>query len=70
MKAACDTARSMEIKVCDCYSEWKNMSRTQDTTMLLANYINHPRREMHELFAEMLFQTLFDGEYQSSGCEQ
>lgn len=62
MQAACDVAQRMGIKVCDCYSEWKRMSRTQDTTLLLANYINHPKREMHELFAEMLFQTLFDGE--------
>lgn len=64
MKAASETALSMGVKVCDCYSEWKKLSQTQDTTMLLANYINHPKREMHELFADMLFQTLFDGDYQ------
>ena len=27
--------------------------------MLLANRINHPNRDMHELFAESLFDTIF-----------
>ena len=35
------------------------MSKTQDTTKLLANYINHPTQEMHELFANMLFEIIF-----------
>ena len=34
---------------------------TEDTTMLLANRINHPTREMHELFAQSLFNLIFPG---------
>ncbi len=62
MKEACVLAESMGIKVCDCYSEWKKLSETQDITRLLANRINHPVREMHELFAQKLFETIFDEE--------
>lgn len=36
------------------------LSETQDTTLLLANRINHPIRDMHELFAQCLFNTIFD----------
>ncbi len=62
MNAACELAESMDIKVCDCYSEWKKLSETQDITYLLANRINHPIKEMHELFAQKLFETIFDEE--------
>ena len=52
-------AEEMGVPVCDCYAEWKKLSETQDTTMMLANRINHPTREMHELFAEKLFAMIF-----------
>ncbi|MBQ8525468.1 MAG: hypothetical protein IJ460_01945 [Clostridia bacterium] len=48
--------------MCDCYAKWKKLSETEDTTMLLVNRINHPTREMHELFAQSLFELLFDGD--------
>ena len=60
MSAACELARSMGIKVCDCYSKWKKLAETRDTTVLLANGINHPTREMHELFAQSLFDTIME----------
>ena len=60
MTSAVNLAREMGITVCDCYAEWKKLSETEDITMLLANRINHPVREMHELFATMLFDTIFD----------
>lgn len=56
---AIKTAVKCGVKICDCYSEWKKLSETQDTTMLLANRINHPKAEMHYLFADMLFKTIF-----------
>lgn len=37
----------------------EKLSETEDTTKLLANGINHPVREMHELFANMLFDCIF-----------
>ena len=57
--SAIKLAEEMGITVCDCYSQWKSLSKTEDTTLLLANRINHPIKEMHELFAESLFQTIF-----------
>ncbi len=59
MDAACELASSMGVKVCDCYSQWKELSKTQDTTMLLANRINHPTKQMHTLFADSLFNVIF-----------
>ena len=53
-------AKDMGITVCDCYSRWKKLSETEDTTLLLANRINHPTREMHSLFADMLFEVIFN----------
>lgn len=59
MESAVNLAKDMGVTVCDCYAEWKKLSETQDITMLLANRINHPTKEMHELFAECLFKTIF-----------
>jgi lysophospholipase L1-like esterase len=57
--AAIALAGDMDVTVCDCYALWKERSKTEDTTKLLANGINHPIREMHELFAEELFRAIF-----------
>lgn len=59
MKAACECADDCGIEICDCYSKWKELSLTQDTTMMLANRVNHPVRDMHELFAQSLYETIF-----------
>ena len=55
-------ANEMGITVCDCYAKWKELAKTQDTTMLLANRINHPIEEMHALFAESLYEILIGTE--------
>jgi lysophospholipase L1-like esterase len=61
--AAIDLARSMNVPVCDCYSKWKELSKTQDVTMLLANRINHPTAQMHQLFADCLYSFIIgDGQ--------
>ena len=60
MNSAKEIAKKHNITVCDCYAKWKELSKTEDTTMLLANKINHPTREMHELFAQELFDKIFD----------
>ena len=62
MESACKLASSMGVAVCDCYGAWKKLSETQDTTLLLANRINHPTKEMHALFADMLFAVIFADE--------
>lgn len=62
MDRAVELARKMGVGVCDCYAKWKEMSEKQDITDLLANRINHPTREMHALFADMLFECIFGGD--------
>ncbi len=58
IESAVKLAEGMNIKVCDCYSKWKELSKTEDITMLLANRINHPVKEMHELFADGIFEII------------
>lgn len=49
------------VKVCDCYSLWKKLENSGvNTTELLANYVNHPDREMNWLFAFKLAETMFE----------
>lgn len=60
MAAAVALAERMEISVCDCYAKWKELSKTQDVTMLLANRINHPIPEMHQLFADSLYELIIE----------
>lgn len=60
MDSAVQVAKKMGVKVCDCYKKWKKLSETQDITYLLANRINHPNKEMHEMFAQSLFETIFE----------
>ena len=38
-------------------------ARGIDTTVLLANRINHPTQEMHQLFADSLYELIFDEPY-------
>ena len=67
MAAAIECARASGVRVCDCYGEWKKLeAKGVDTTSLLANSINHPTRQMHELFADMLFDMIFDEENEYS----
>ncbi len=59
VEAARKVARDHGIPVCDVYAKWKQMARLGvDTTDLLANYINHPTREMNRLFAYSLIETM------------
>ncbi len=52
-------AAEMGIPVCDVYAKWKQMeSYGVRTTDLLSNYINHPVRPMHWLFASSLLDTM------------
>ncbi len=55
---AVQLAKEMGVTVCDCYKQWKKLSQITDTTLLLANRINHPLPEMHQLFAEELYKTI------------
>ena len=57
--AAVALAKEMDVFVADCYGKWKKLAETEDTTLLLDNRINHPTRQMHQLFADTLFDVIF-----------
>ena len=68
--AATALARSMNVTVCDCYAKWKALAEEGvDTTLLLANRINHPTEEMHELFADALFEIITENAPTASNSE-
>ena len=59
MDAARLVCAEEKIALCDCYRIWKNMYDCGvDTTNLLSNGLNHPVREMHDLFAWQLVHTI------------
>ena len=68
---AVKTAKECKVAICDCYSEWKKLQAAgEDITMLLANRINHPTKEMHNLFADMLFETIFGKDFAAAGSKE
>ena len=69
MAAAVATAEKEGVTVSDCYAKWKALSDTQDVTYLLANRINHPNPEMHELFADALYDTIM-GTHKNTAADQ
>ena len=70
MQKAKEIAEECGIAVCDCYSVWKKMQKDGvDTTVLLANSINHPTRKMHEIFADELFKMMFGNAFESGATE-
>ena len=57
--AAREIARESGIPIADAYADWQALDRAGvDTTALLANRINHPAREMHEIFANRIVEQL------------
>ena len=67
--AAIAAAKRHGVAVCDCYAKWKELSKTQDVTDLLANCINHPIPEMHALFADALYEVIM-GDSQNGAAEE
>lgn len=61
LDAAREEAHRAGALICDCNAVWHGMaSAGLDTTAMLANGINHPRRDMHGLFAGYLMRTLLE----------
>lgn len=61
MDAARELCARMEVPVCDCYAKWKRLQASgADVTDLLANYINHPNRDLNWLFAISLTEMLLE----------
>jgi lysophospholipase L1-like esterase len=70
IESAVALARELGVTVCDAYAEWKcRAAAGEDTTMLLANRINHPTKEMHALFAELLFDAIMQNDATRQGDE-
>lgn len=60
MQAARGAAAETGAALCDVYAKWMAMYENGvDITDLLSNYLNHPTREMHQLFAWSLIDTMF-----------
>ncbi len=58
-----DAARALceeeGVPVCDVYAKWKRMSELRiNVTELLSNKLNHPIRELHNLFATSIVETM------------
>lgn len=61
LDAAREEAHHAGALICDCNAVWHRMASSGlDTTAMLANGINHPRRDLHGLFAGYLMRTLLD----------
>ena len=61
MQTARDAAESCNVPLCDCYAKWKKLHEGGvDITSLLSNYLNHPTRDMHWLFATSLVEAMFN----------
>lgn len=59
MDCARNVCRKNNIPVCDCYAKWKKLEQNgADITRLLANRVNHPTQEMHNIFAYSLFEMI------------
>ena len=69
INSAIEVAKNSGVAVCDCYGYWRELSKTEDVTQLLANRINHPTKEMHKLFADMLYEVIMSGAGEKSGQE-
>ena len=56
-------AHEKGVAVCDVYHKWKKLHASGvDITKLLANRINHPVKQMHDLFVTSIIETLFFAE--------
>ena len=56
-----DLCKDMNVPLIDVYSIWKRKyEQGEDITSLLANDINHPIEEMHNVFAEEIYRVMFE----------
>lgn len=61
MEAARQVCANYDIPLCDAYTYWKKIyTEGTDITELLATHVTHPSREMHQVFADMLAETMLE----------
>ena len=54
-------AGRLDVHVADAYRQWQIYAENGvDTTQMLANYINHPHEELHQVFAQKILNTMFE----------
>ncbi len=54
-----EAAQSMRVPIADAYASWQKYTQNGvDTTQLLANRINHPLPDMHEVFANRIVDVI------------
>ncbi len=54
-------AKEMDVPVADAYAQWKILEkRGVDTTAMLVNGMNHPDAQAHKIFADQLYELLFN----------
>ena len=67
MEKAKEVASKCSVYVCDGYGYMKKAEKEgRDTTEMLSNFVNHPTREIHKIFADMLFDIIF-GDMKNDG---
>ena len=59
--AARSVAGDLFVPVADAYARWNRLHAAGvDTTALLANAINHPAEDMHDIFVEKILEAMFE----------
>ncbi len=61
MAAAREAVLECDVKLCDVYTIWQKINKNGvQVSALLSNYINHPTKEMHYMFAYELLKTMLE----------
>lgn len=59
VETARKAAKDMNVPVADAYAVWQKLEKNGvDTDIHLSNYINHPTKEMHEVFVQEIMRAL------------
>ena len=59
VNAVRELAKEMGVTVADAFVTWEKMRADGvDITLCLDNLINHPKRELHQIFADAIFDVL------------
>ena len=54
-------AGRLDVHIADAYRQWQIYAdKGVDTTQMLANYINHPYEELHQVFAQKILDAMFE----------
>ena len=60
VEKAREVAKECGVPVAEVYDKWMKLHNSGvDVTSLMANYINHPSRNMHKLFAKAVLEAMF-----------